>query len=560
MLDFETIEADRAARRAYWRERGVYTDRSFADAIRDGVRAGPDQKLVFHSRSRPLLEATVAELDRQAEQMAGAFYGLGLRCGDYIGIMLPSWRETAVTYVAGYKLGLTIVPLVAVYGPRELGFVMRETHAKALVIPDAWRGYDYLDRVKQAGELPDLRHLIVVGDARGSGLVNWADLETQPAAACPEPHGIADEVCAVIYTSGTTSDPKGVKHTHNTLLCDLNADHAAGGAPKPPSKAEGPVFGMQPAGHMAGFLTLMRPFISPGPDTILVDQWIPSDAARLVERYRIASAASPPIFLTTLVEAAQKEGIDISSLQSFGLGGSAVTPDTIRMAESLGLGGWRVYGMSEHPNVSVATGDSFEKRASTDGRLTPRNAVKIVGEDDLEVPRGQAGEVCTLGPRLFVGYVNSELDRHCFLPGGWYKTGDIGSFDEDGYLTITDRKKDIIIRGGENISAKEIEDLLATMPGVKESAAVAMPDPVMGERVCAYVLTAPGVDLSLETVTAYFRAQGAVRLKTPERIIVVEEFPRTPTGKIRKNELRDRLRAEAPAEAARQGGAGAVVG
>jgi len=542
MLDFSTIEADRAARRAYWRERGVYTDRSYADAIRDGVKAGPQQKLIFHSRVRPSI-GTVAELDQEAERIASAFHKLGLRCGDYIAVMLPSWRETALAYLAAYKIGLAVVPLVAVYGARELGFIMRETKAKALVIPDQWRGFDYLERVEDAGKLPELRHLIVVGEARREDFVNWAQLDTSETTY-PAPAGIADEVCLVIYTSGTTSDPKGVKHTHNTLLCDLNAEGARGAAPGMHTPPSGPSFGMQPAGHMAGFLTIMRPFVSPGSDTVFIDQWLPQDAARLVETYGIASTASPPIFLTTLIDAAAEIGADISSLKSFGLGGSAVSPETIRLADSLGLQGWRVYGMSEHPNVSLATGDDFEKRAFTDGKLTPRNEVMIVDEDGRETPPGQPGEVCTRGPRLFVGYVNSELDRHCFLPGGWYRTGDIGTFDADGYLTITDRMKDIIIRGGENISAKEIEDHLASMPGVKESAAVAMPDEVMGERVCAFVLTSPGVDVTLGSVTAYFRSKGIVRLKTPERVIVVEEFPRTPTGKIRKNELRDRLRAE----------------
>jgi non-ribosomal peptide synthetase component E (peptide arylation enzyme) len=153
MLDFSTIEADRAARRAYWRERGVYTDRSYADAIRDGVKAGPQQKLIFHSRVRPSI-GTVAELDQEAERIASAFHKLGLRCGDYIAVMLPSWRETALAYLAAYKIGLAVVPLVAVYGARELGFIMRETKAKALVIPDQWRGFDYLERVEDAGKLP----------------------------------------------------------------------------------------------------------------------------------------------------------------------------------------------------------------------------------------------------------------------------------------------------------------------------------------------------------------------------------------------------------------------
>jgi len=331
------------------------------------------------------------------------------------------------------------------------------------------------------------------------------------------------------------------------MLCDNNAARAGLEPAMPAASPPGAVFGMSPAGHMAGFHTLIRPFVNPGADTVYVDQWAPEEAVALIERYGIGSAAGTPIFLTSLVDTIERGEVDISSLKAFGLGGSAVTPDTIRVADSLGLEGWRVYGMSEHSNVSASLGDTFEKRAYTDGKITARNEVLIVDDNDEEVPRGQPGEVCARGPRLFVGYMNPDLDRACFLPGGWYKSGDIGTHDADGYLTITDRKKDIIIRGGENISAKEVEDVLATMPGVRESAVVAMPDPALVERVCAFVEAKPGHDISLESVTAYFREQGVARLKTPERVILVEAFERTATGKVRKTDLRQQLRDEAAA-------------
>jgi non-ribosomal peptide synthetase component E (peptide arylation enzyme) len=250
-----------------------------------------------------------------------------------------------------------------------------------------------------------------------------------------------------------------------------------------------------------------------------------------------------------MADAAENNGLDISSLKVFSLGGSAVGPENVRASNAFGFDSWRVYGMSEHIVVTTGVaGDPFEKRAHTDGKITVRNEVRIVDDDEHDVPVGQIGEVCTLGPRLFVGYVDSELDRSCFLPGGWYKSGDIGVMDAEGYLTIVDRKKDIIIRGGENISAKEIEDILAGMPGVVESAVVAMPDPILSERVCAYILPAPGVSVSLETVGAYFRELGITRQKTPEHVIVLEsDFPRTTSGKIKKAELRAELRVERPA-------------
>jgi len=242
---------------------------------------------------------------------------------------------------------------------------------------------------------------------------------------------------------------------------------------------------------------------------------------------------------------AEKIGADISSLKRFNLGASAVTPENIRWTDQLGFPSGRTYGMTEHPTVSAGANESFEKRAYTDGKITARNEVRIVDDDGNDLPVGAAGEVATRGPRLCVGYVDEELDRRAFLPGDWYLSGDIGRMDADGFLTITDRKKDIIIRGGENISTKEVEDILGEIPGVIESAVTSMPDPELGERVAAFVVMRDGGELTLADVQAHFRAQGITRQKTPERVIVVEDFPRTPSGKIKKVDLREQLRAEA---------------
>jgi acyl-CoA synthetase (AMP-forming)/AMP-acid ligase II len=556
MLDLATIERDRAERRAYWRSQGVYADRSYADALRGGIAANANMPLVFHSQKRPR-ETTVGEIGAEADHVASAFYHkLGLRSGDRIAVMLPTWADTALAYVAAYKLGLTLIPIVAIYGAREIGFIMRQTEAKALVIPDEWRGFDYLGRVSQAGDLPALQHLIIVGDKIPPGGVKWDDLRNYEGTDFPHPTGIADEVALIIYTSGTTADPKGVKHTHNTMLCDQNAMRASpSAAPSMPAgpTPTGPSLAVFPAGHIAGSLGLMGPFISPNPlpgnGIVFVDQWIPEEGAKLIEKYKVSAVTGTPIFLTTLLRAAEAVGADLSSMQTFNLGASAVTPDNVRTTDKMGFSGGRTYGMSEHTVVSSSTGEPFEKRAFTDGKITARNQVRIVDDDGNDVPTGEPGEIVTLGPRLFMGYVDQELDKVSFLPGGWYKSGDIGILDAEGYLTITDRKKDIIIRGGENISAKEVEDILGGIPGVIESAVTAMPDKEMGERVCAFIVAHPGSDITLESVKAYFRDNGVTRQKTPERVVLVEDFPRTPSGKVKKADLRAQLRAEALAQA-----------
>jgi len=550
MLDLATVEADRAARKAHWRERGLYSDFTYADAFREGVAAHGETRLFFHSRVRPA-SATVRETYDASERLAGAFHRLGLSRGDRLAVMLPTWHDTVLAYVAALKLGVAVVPIVAIYGAREIGFILRQTAAKGLIIPDTWRGHDYVARVAAAGDLPDLEHLIVVGKRR-AGTVAWDDLLSSQDADYPRGAADADDVCCIIYTSGTTSDPKGVKHTHNTQLCDMNAARAGLAASTAVSAGtavpDGPALNVFPAGHVASYLAMLRPYLYGGA-AVFMDQWIPEDAVRLIEEHKVASSVGTPIFLSSLMKAAEEVGADISSLKRFGLGASAITPENVRWTDQLGFPSGRVYGMTEHPVVSSGAGESFDRRAYTDGRITPFNEVKIVDDDDREVLVGQVGEVCTRGPRLFMGYVDSELDRACFLPGGWYKSGDIGRVDEEGFLTITDRKKDIIIRGGENISAKEVEDVLATAPGVVESAVAAMPDPDMGERVCAFVVLKPGASLCLEDVRAHFARAGIARQKTPERVVVVEDLPRTPSGKVRKIDLREQLRAEARAAA-----------
>jgi acyl-coenzyme A synthetase/AMP-(fatty) acid ligase len=347
-------------------------------------------------------------------------------------------------------------------------------------------------------------------------------------------------VCAIIFTSGTTSAPKGVQHTHNTLLADIGPKAISlTGAARP---ADTVFLNSWAPGHIGGLFYLTQPFML-GTATVYMDQWVPEVAAALVEKCRVTASGGTPFFLTSLLAGARKGGHDLSSLTSFGLGGASVTPEHVRLAMELGFRSGRAYGSTEHPTISSAPVDAPEhKRARTDGRVAPNNEVRILDEEDNDLPPGSDGEIVSRGPELFVGYLDQMLDRESFLPGGWFKTGDIGRLDTDGHLTITDRKKDIIIRGGENISSKAVEDVLVTHPAVLDAAAVAMPDEVMGERVCAFVTLQEGCSLTLEEVSAHFQQAGVTRQKTPEKLLVIDEFPRTPSGKIKKFELRQSLR------------------
>jgi non-ribosomal peptide synthetase component E (peptide arylation enzyme) len=231
------------------------------------------------------------------------------------------------------------------------------------------------------------------------------------------------------------------------------------------------------------------------------------------------------------------------------MAGQGMTPAMVELADAKGFPGARVYGSTEHPTVtSFDPTLPFARRAGTDGRIDEANELRIVDDEGCELPPGSEGEIATRGPELFVGYLDSELDRESFLPGGWFKTGDVGRIDRDGFLCVTDRKKDIIIRGGENISSVEVEEVLLRHPAVAAAAAVAMPDAIYGEKVCAFVELAPDRSLSFAELSEHFARAGIARQKTPERLEILDPLPRNASGKVKKFELRKQLRDE---EAAR---------
>lgn len=276
---------------------------------------------------------------------------------------------------------------------------------------------------------------------------------------------------------------------------------------------------------------------------VFVDRWDAAVAAELIERHRVRLSGGTPFHLQGLLDAARRAGRDLSSLVAYGLGGTGVTPDHVEAAARAGIAASRSYGLTEHSTVSLGWREMpLAQRAGTDGRLQPGSEVRIVDDRERELAHGQEGEILTRGPELFVGYTDASLDAHARSADGWFRTGDIGRLDAANCLTITDRKKDIVIRGGENISSQEVERVLATHPSVRDAAVVAQPDARYGEKVCAFVVLADGASLDLDAVRRHFAAARVARQKTPEGLHVVGELPRTASGKVRKDELRERLR------------------
>ncbi|WP_181781310.1 AMP-binding protein [Pseudonocardia pini] len=480
-------------------------------------------------------ETTVGGLVADAEQVAGALQGKGIGPGDVVAVQLGSTYESAVVQAAVALCGAVLLPIVLIYGPRELGFILRQSGAVALVVPSTVRGRDHAGMVAGmvAAERPEsLRTVVVAGDPVPSGMTALAGLAGPFTPPDPDP----DSRAMLVYTSGTTADPKGVQHTHRSLLAELFS-------PSLVRRTRHTVrqLAIFPAGHVAGLLGLLRILVH-GTPTVVQEAWDPARAARLVDEYALTYGVGAPVQLAGLLDEQEKGTATLESLCEFMVGAAGVPPSLIERADAAGIPAYRCYGSSEHPTISSGTvDDPLDKRAHTDGRILAGTEIRLVDGFGEDVPAGVEGEIVTRGGELFVGYTDTSLDREAFLPGRWFRTGDIGRLDPEGYLTITDRKKDIIIRGGENISSKEVEDVLAEHPAVVAAAAIGLPDERMGERVCAVAVLRPGATLDLEAVRAHFAAAGLARQKTPERLEIVEEMPRTPAGKIQKFLLRDRL-------------------
>jgi acyl-CoA synthetase (AMP-forming)/AMP-acid ligase II len=536
VLSPATREA-RAKLELRWRERRGRPAPTLAEALAEGATRHADTPMTFYSDSEPG-RLTLGEVHARGLVLAAGLHRLGLSEGDAIAVQLPNWPQTAVLYAAAAALGLVLIPIVSIYGPTEVGFILCQSGARALVMPSRYRRIDAVADVPRLGDTPDLRHLIVIGDTAPPGAISWEELTREPpgGAVFPAPCAEASGLSLVVYTSGTTADPKGVQHSHESLLAEMVH------GPTPPPGVPGTV-NLQPfpAGHTAGLMALLSPYVH-GYPTIVMDTWDADACAGLIAEHRVTAMAGTPFLLSSMLDAAEAGGHDVTSLRHGITGGAGVPPALIERAEEIGWRVGRCYGSTEQPSTTGCTADDpLEKRAHTDGRTLGENLIRIVDAEGNDLPRGEEGEIASAGPEQFIAYTDPALNHEAFLPDGWLLTGDVGRIDADGYLTITDRRKDIIIRGGENISSQEVEDLVLDHPAVAEVAVVAAPDPRYGERVCAFVVLRPGASLSLQAVLEHFAGAGVARHKTPERLELVGDLPRTAAGKVKKHELRQRL-------------------
>ena len=505
-----------------WIANGWWTDDTLGALLHRGLRIDGDQPFVVRSAVRPA-RVTHAEVLRDALSLAAGLRERGVGAGDVVGFQLPNWVEAAHVFYAATFLGAVIMPVVHFYGTKELGYILRRTPPKAFVTFDAFgpaRGTSTL--LDCGAPLPDL--VAVVGDdpAGFEPIDAWYG-EPLDAPVSVDPSSPA----LVAYTSGTTSDPKGVIHTHRTIGFEVRQLGSM-----QPAKAPPPITGA-PVGHGIGMLAaLLIPAVQ-GKPIHLVDVWDPGAVLRHMAAEGLTSGGGATFFLLSLLDHPDFDPyVHLPLMQFVGMGGASVPMAVADRAADLGISIVRMYGSTEHPSITGASHDDpFDKKARTDGH--PLAGVEIRLDDD--------GEIFSRGPDCFAGYTDPALTANAF-EDGWYRTEDVGVLDGDGWLTITDRKKDIIIRGGENISAVEVENVLLHIDGVLECAVVAAPDARLGEHACAFVR---GRAPSLADVQAAMAEAGLAKQKWPEEIREVHDFPRTASGKVQKYVLRTQLREEA---------------
>tara|TARA_Y100000385_G_scaffold84039_1_gene86159 strand:+ start:8036 stop:9676 length:1641 start_codon:yes stop_codon:yes gene_type:complete len=490
-----------------------------------------------------------SELDSLIDRFAAVLRTLGVKRGEVVSWQLPNWLESIIVHHASIRIGAISNPIVPIYRHREVAFILKQTQASVVIIPAKFRGFDFPSMIDDIrGDLADLQHVIVV-DRSGEGCAanNFDHLMSnvlEPSAATFTERS-ADDVAVMIYTSGTTSDPKGVLHTHNTLDYEDQSIIDLFGL-----TGNDIVFMPSPLAHITGILYgLQLPFMV-GSAVVLQDVWQPEAALSLIQKYRCTFMIAATPFLHGLVYDEELTHADVSSLRVFGCGGADVPPELIRQAEkTLNCMTTRVYGSSEFPTLSAGNSkDSLELRATTDGRLIGHAEYLVVDEDDNSLSPNNTGDLLVRGPELFVGYLDAKLNDEAFTSDGWFRTGDLAQINDQGFVTIKGRRKDIILRGGENISAKEIEDLLFEHPAINDIAAVGMPDPVMVERICAYVVLRPDMEITLQDITDFLEQHKIAKQKLPERLELIDVLPVTASGKIQKFKLREDIAQKLAAE------------
>ena len=522
-------------RRAAYRQQGLWGDASLADYWQQTARAMPDKIAVVDNHGASY---TYSALDHAASCLANWMLAKGIESGDRIAFQLPGWCEFTVIYLACLKIGAVSVPLLPSWREAELVWVLNKCQAKMFFAPTLFKQTRPVDLILPLqNQLPQLQQIVGVdklAPATSSLSLSQIIADNTSLTTAITTHG--DELAAVLFTSGTEGLPKGVMLTHNNILASERAYCAR------LNLTWQDVFMMPaPLGHATGFLHgVTAPFLI-GARSVLLDIFTPDACLALLEQQRCTCMLGATPFVYDLLNLLEKQPADLSALRFFLCGGTTSPKKVARECQQRGIKLLSVYGSTESsPHAVVNLDDPLSHFMHTDGYAAAGVEIKVVDDARKTLPPGCEGEEASRGPNVFMGYFDEpELTARALDEEGWYYSGDLCRMDEAGYIKITGRKKDIIVRGGENISSREVEDILLQHPKIHDACVVAMSDERLGERSCAYVvLKAPHHSLSLEEVVAFFSRKRVAKYKYPEHIVVIEKLPRTTSGKIQKFLLR----------------------
>jgi acyl-CoA synthetase len=499
-----------------YQDEGWWTPDTLGDLLARGLKDHSQATFRVHSSVRPF-SGTFGDVELLARRLAAGLRARGVGPGDVVAFQLPNWVEAAATFWASAFLSAVVVPIVHFYGPKELRYVLTSVKPRAFITAEQFGRMVY-DPALSA----DVPTVAVVG-ASFSSFDVLLDAEPMTGTLAADP----SSPTLIAFTSGTTSDPKGVIHSHQTLGFEtrqLLANY-------PPDR--GRQLTALPVGHFIGMLGAFLIPVIEGAPIDLCDIWDPDRAIDLMESDGVALGGGPPYFVTSLLDHPRFTAEHLRYIKYIGLGGSTVPAAVTTRLAKLGILVTRSYGSSEHPSITGSQPTAPEdKRLFTDGDARP----------GVEVRLAEDGEILSRGPDLFLGYTDPALTARAFDDDGWYHTGDIGTLDDDGYLTITDRKSDIIIRGGENISALEVEEILLGLPAVAEAVVVAAPDTRLGEHAVAVLRIKPGQTMpTMDEVREHFERAGLAKQKWPEELRQVDDYPRTASGKVQKYLVRQSL-------------------
>ena len=527
---------------------GHWRDRTINDALDACVATCPDKLALtaLQVETGATTRFTYRELARMADRIAVGLSRLGVGRGDIVACQLPNWWQFTLTYLACSRIGAVMNPLMHIFRERELSFMLQHGEAKVVIAPQTFRGFDFEQMITALQPtLPHLKHVVVVGGSGANSfgaLLSGPEWEQQPDAQAiltahrPGP----DEVTQLIYTSGTTGEPKGVMHSANTVMANIipYAERLHLGA-------DDVVLMASPMAHQTGFMYgLIMPILLQA-SAVLQDVWEPTKAIALINAEKASFTMASTPFLTDLARTVADSGVAVPSLRTFLCAGAPIPGPLVEQArKALGAKIVSAWGMTENGAVTLTRlEDDDERSFNTDGCPLPGVEIKVVDVDGNALPPGEPGKLLLRSCSNFGGYLH-RAHLNATDADDWFDTGDLARIDERGYLRITGRSKDVIIRGGENIPVVEVESLLYRHPAIAMAAIVAYPDERLGERACAVVVPKPGQTIDLPGLVQFLKDQKIAVQYIPERLIVRDVMPATPSGKIQKFKLREMLREQ----------------